>query len=682
MQRAYSLLEVKAVNEEDGFFVISGIATSPSPDRASDVVEPLGARFAKEIPLLWCHQNDKPVGIASFGKPTKTGIPFTARLPIIKEAGTLKDRVDEAILSIRYKLCAAVSIGFRVLNNAYENLKNGGIRFLETEIVELSLCIIPMHPEAQITGFKSMGEDAQRDALLTLVKSQDQIKPNDSKLPAALGTPQLRVVKMQNPSGASEIPKPKLKPLEAKLMNIAEQLKGFKETRTAKFAEMTALVEKSGAEGYTPDAAEDELLDTLQAEVETVDKHIARLEKMAELNVKSATPIDDQSKMQRRNITSVKSAEKLEPGIAFARYAMCLTKSKGNHALAHKLAERHYPQTESIVKTLKMQAEGADLQSMLMMKASVAAGTTTDSTWAGPLAEPAAFMGDFIDYLRPRTLIGQAQFEPIPFNVRIGGATSGGTAGWVGQGKAKPVTKFDFNDTTSQFTKVAAIAVITQELARFNDMAAETRIRNLLAGCVIARVDADLFDPDLAAVSAVNPGGLLNGVSPVAGPASLDPDLVRAALLRLWAPWNSTHLGTRPAYYTTPGVARALAFARESLGTPAFPGVTPNGGTLDGIPLRTSQHLAHNGGSGGAPFILVDEAEIYLADDGSVTLDARDDVAVEMDSAPSSNSGTPTGASLVSMWQTNSIAFRCERFIWWSARRTGAVQWIDGFPTA
>jgi HK97 family phage major capsid protein/HK97 family phage prohead protease len=682
MNRAHSLLEVKAVDEVDGFYVISGTATTPSPDRALDVVEPMGARFAKEIPLLWIHQHDKPVGIASFGKPTKSGIPFTARLPIIKEAGILKDRVDEAIHSIRYKLIAAVSIGFRVLNNAYEVLKDGGIRFLETEIMELSLCVIPMNADAKISGYKSMSEDDQRDALLTLVRSQDQIKPNDSKLPAALGTPQFRVVKMQTLSGVPASTKPKLKPLEAKLMNIAEQLKGFKETRSALFTEMNDMVEKSGAEGYTPDAAEDVKLDELEAKIETVDKHIERLEKMAVLNAKTAAPIDDQSKMQRRLVPSVKGAEKLEPGIAFARYALCLTASKGNHSVAAKLAERHYPQTEGIVKTLKMQSEGFDLASALRQKASVAAGTTTDSTWAGPLAEPAAFMGDFIDFLRPRTLIGQAQFEPIPFNVRIGGATSGGTAGWVGQGKAKPVTKFDFNDTTSQFTKVAAIAVITQELARFNDMAAETRIRNLLAGCVIARVDADLFDPDLAAVSAVNPGGLLNGVSPVAGPASLDPDLVRAALLRLWAPWNSTHLGTRPAYYTTPGVARALAFARESLGTPAFPGVTPNGGTLDGIPLRTSQYLAHNGGSGGAPFILVDEAEIYLADDGSVTLDARDDVAVEMDSAPSSNSGTPTGASLVSMWQTNSIAFRAERFIWWAARRSGAVQWIDGFPVA
>ena len=84
---------------------------------------------------------------------------------------------------------------------------------------------------------------------------------------------------------------------------------------------------------------------------------------------------------------TVKTVEKLDPGIAFARYAMCLTKAKGNHQMAFQLAERHFPQTEAIVRTLKAQAEGADLASMFqqramnpeMMKAAVAAGTTTEA---------------------------------------------------------------------------------------------------------------------------------------------------------------------------------------------------------------------------------------------------------------------------------------------------------------
>ena len=475
------------------------------------------------------------------------------------------------------------------------------------------------------------------------------------------------------------------------MKTFAEQVADLKATREAKMAELTSVAQKAVDEGRSMNTAEEEQSDTLEGEIKSLDTNIARYTRLAEIDKATAKPIDTSDKTEKSLKSGsdllpleLKKVEKLEPGIAFARYAMCLTKAKGNHQLAFQLAEKHYPSTENVVKTLKAQAEGANLQEMMQLKATVAAGTSIDSTWAAPLVYANTFMGDFIAYLRPRTLIGQAQFRPVPFNVRIGGQTSGGTAGWVGQGKAKPVTKFDFNATTVPFTKVAAIAVITQELARFSDPSAEALVRDSLADCVIARVDTDLFDPDLAAVANVSPAGLLNGVAPIAAPAVdySDPDSVRCAIAALWAPWDSTFIGARPAYYTTPAVARQLALSREALGTPAFPGVTMTGGNIDGVPLRVSQYLANNGGSGGAPFILVDESEIYLADDGSVTLDASDVASIQMDDAPTnSSSATVAATSLVSMWQTNSIAFRAERFIWWGPRRSGAIQWIDGMPT-
>lgn len=476
------------------------------------------------------------------------------------------------------------------------------------------------------------------------------------------------------------------------MKTFAEQVASLKATREEKSTAIKAVAQKSVDAGRSMDTAEAEQFDTLTAEIKRLDDDIKRLSSLAEMDKQSLQPVTENKSVEKSGLDGhraqlqLKTVEKLEPGIAFARYAMCLTKAKGNHALAFQLAERHYPNTEAVVKTLKAQSEGANLQEMLHVKATVAAGTSLDATWAGPLVYAQTFMGDFINYLRPRTLIGQAQFRPVPFNVRIGGQTSGGTAGWVGQGKAKPVTKFDFNATTVPFTKVAAIAVITQELARFSDPSAEALVRDSLADTIIARVDTDLFDPDVAAVANVSPAGLLNGVSPVAVVGNTidyaDPASVRCAIAALWAPWDSTYLGARPAYYTTPAVARQLSLAREALGTVAFPGVTPMGGTLDGVPLRVSQYLANNGGSGGAPFILVDEAEIYLADDGSVTLDASDVASIQMDDAPTNSSSTTVAAtSLVSMWQTNSIAFRAERFIWWGARRSGAAQWIDGFPT-
>lgn len=152
INRAYSLLEVKALDEEKR--TISGMATTPETDRVGDVVDPMGATYAKEIPLLWQHQHDKPVGMATFGKATKNGIPFTASLPVIAEAGALKDLVDMAWQSVKAKLVRGVSIGFRALE--YSFMDEGGIRFMKTEIYELSLVTIPANASATIQTIKAM----------------------------------------------------------------------------------------------------------------------------------------------------------------------------------------------------------------------------------------------------------------------------------------------------------------------------------------------------------------------------------------------------------------------------------------------------------------------------------------------------------------------------------------------
>jgi uncharacterized protein len=155
MERAYSVLHIKEMRDEDAFFVFRGMATTPSPDRVGDVIDPLGAQFAEKIPLLWQHDSQKPVGTATFGKPTKAGIPFTAKIPIIREEGALKTRIDEAIQSVKYALVTGVSIGFRVLNDAIERIKGGGFLFSAIEVMELSLATIPANSEAVISAVKS-----------------------------------------------------------------------------------------------------------------------------------------------------------------------------------------------------------------------------------------------------------------------------------------------------------------------------------------------------------------------------------------------------------------------------------------------------------------------------------------------------------------------------------------------
>lgn len=153
--RAYSVLQVKSV--DDATRVIKGMATTPSTDRMGDIVEPLGVSFATPLPLLWQHNSAQPVGLVEFDKPSAKGIGFTATIASIAEAGNLKDRVDEAWQSVKAGLVRAVSIGFRSLES--EPIKNSfGVRFLKSEVMELSLVTIPANAEAVITTIKAIDQ--------------------------------------------------------------------------------------------------------------------------------------------------------------------------------------------------------------------------------------------------------------------------------------------------------------------------------------------------------------------------------------------------------------------------------------------------------------------------------------------------------------------------------------------
>lgn len=163
MKKAWSLLEVKSVEDEQR--IVRGMATTPTVDRVGDIVEPEGAVFRGPVKLHLYHKHDLPVGHVKFGRPTKSGIPFEAYIPDVKEAGTVRERVNEAWHSVKYKLLDAVSIGFSVLDDGIELLKSGGYRFTKWEMLELSLVGVPANPDAVVTAFKSADSRVIRSAL-------------------------------------------------------------------------------------------------------------------------------------------------------------------------------------------------------------------------------------------------------------------------------------------------------------------------------------------------------------------------------------------------------------------------------------------------------------------------------------------------------------------------------------
>src|SRR5688572_6735634 len=153
MDRAYSVLTIKSVNADQR--VITGIATTPTPDRMGDILEPLGVTYTNPLPLLFHHDPTQPVGTVTFDRPTAKGITFTASIPLITEPGRVRDRVEEAWQSVKAGLIRGMSVGLQPLETKPHKSGGRGVHILKSLIAELSLVTIPANIEATVLTVKS-----------------------------------------------------------------------------------------------------------------------------------------------------------------------------------------------------------------------------------------------------------------------------------------------------------------------------------------------------------------------------------------------------------------------------------------------------------------------------------------------------------------------------------------------
>ncbi|CAH5164314.1 hypothetical protein AI2848V1_1594 [Klebsiella pneumoniae] len=633
LKRACTLMTVKSVNEDDR--IITGIASTPSPDRDGDIMEPEGAKFRSDTPFLWQHDRSQPIGTCT-PKMVKEGLQITAKLvkPTSDMPSQLVARLDEAWASIKAGLVRGLSIGFRPIE--YSFLDEGGIRFLSWDLLEVSAVTIPANAECSIQTVKSF----------------------DRQLLAASGT-EKPVVKTSKTAGATALKTNK----GNNTMNISEQIKSFEAKRAALAASLDEVMSKAAEEGRTLDAEEEEGYDNTSAEIKSVDAHLKRLRDMESNMASTAKPVSKAASGEINTVSSVapgiiRVEPKLEKGIAFARFTKALAAAKGARTEALQIAKNKYPE---------------DIKLHHFLKAAVSAGTTTDPQWAGALVEYQDFANDFVEYLRPQTIIGKfgtgniPSLREVPFNIRVPVQTSGGSADWVGQGKPKPLTNFNFETITFGFSKVAAISVLTEELLRFSNPKADVLVRNSLAEAVIARLDVDFVNPAKSEVIGVSPGSITNGATTI--PSTGSPDDDSTAAFQVFIDANLQPTGA--VWLMSSSTALALSKRKNALGQKEYPDMTMFGGIFEGLPAIVSQYV-------GNQLVLVNAPDVYLADEGGVAVDMSSEASLEMESAPTHDSVTPTGVELVSMWQTNSVAIRAERWINWKRRRTAAVAVISG----
>lgn len=440
-------------------------------------------------------------------------------------------------------------------------------------------------------------------------------------------------------------------------------LKQLLDALAAKNLELQGHMTKSLDAGQTPDEDTEKSIQAVEAEIEQIEKNIARVKKQiaaAEQAAKTATPAAGQSEDDaKKSATGEPGSEdkqskievvKLAKGIGFAQYARA--------KLCSQLAAKN-GNFVSPVDMAKQMGFGDEVQD-LVTKATL--GTTTDVGFASALVQENRLVGEFVEMLRAATVFEQLNgFRAVPFNSKIPSQLTGGTAAWVGEGTAKPLTNPTYGEVEIKEHKLAAITVYTQELMRRSDPAVDVLVRDDLIEASKTLIDNTFLDA--AAASTTRPAGVLNGVT-VTPNTGTTAAAYEADLLALINSFVAANLSLDGSYFLMSETRAAqISLLRDALGNSYFAGMALRGTrTLMGIPVITSQAV-------GDKIILVKTSEILLAQDGGVDVSYSDQATLV------------DGDTTHHLWQENKFAVRVEKFITWAKRRPIAAAFLDYTPT-
>lgn len=452
------------------------------------------------------------------------------------------------------------------------------------------------------------------------------------------------------------------------MRTIAEQITAFEAKRAASAARMSDIMQKSADEGTTLDEAQTQEYDGLAAEVKAIDGHIVRLKDYEKQVVAKAEPTPAPHGVERKANDIIVLGPKLEQGQKFARYAMAMLNANGNPSVALNMvrANRRWMDTSP------------ELEKVLL--AAVATGDTTTAGWASELVYAQNLANEFIEFLRPMTIIGRLpRLRKVPFNVRMGSQTAGSSFNWVGQAKPIPVSKLTTGSLSLGITKGAGIVTIDDELMRSSSPSAELLVRDDLAKSIAQGVDLSFIDPNQGGVVNIQPASMLYGVTPI-DTSGTTAAAFAVDVAALFAAAIAANLDpTTGVFVMSPTTALKLSLMLTTNGVPQYPSININGGTLLGLPVVVS-NAANIAGSPqfGQMIVLLLQEEILLADDGQVTIEISKEASLELkDNPTNSGAGGETATSMVSMFQTHSAAIKAVRYINWTKRRSAAAAFIQ-----
>jgi len=608
LNKAYSIFKIKSVSESNGKRTFTGIASTPTSDRVEDIMEPKGAVFKLPLPFLWQHDHADPVGWITKATPSKDGVAIEGEVADIPEEGELKNRLLKAWQMIKNKLVRGLSIGFLPIESLDIEGSSWGKHHIKWDWLELSAVTIPANQEATILTVKAA--------------SGRQIKSGVAGKPNFYG--------------------------DRNMKTLQEQLAALKESRGTKVARMNEIAEIIQQKTATgEDSAE---FDQLVAEIEALDNDIRV--KQAEI-FNSQTAVEPKPVVKTAPIVLVK---KEDPDDKFE-----------GQGYVRQVIAKAIAQLDGVSPIAVAQKRWGKSNPMLVdvIKSAVEGGGSGTSDWGAELvAADARFTGDFIEYLHGMTVYDRLPLREVPANVQIKGQDGTATGYWVGENNAIAPSAQSFSSVNLAPLKVAALAIVSNELLRDSSPTAEALIRDTLAEASSKRVD-DTFLSDAAAVGAVSPEGILQGIAADSA-SGTDADALRADIKTLYGNFIAGKTASGLMFVMNPALAKSIQMLYNALGQPEFVDINSSGGSLLGDPVITGDNVT------AAHLILLNPREIYKIGDTGVQVSVSREATIEMSDAPANESqgGTTMAGNIVNMFQTESTAIKVVRSINFERRRT------------
>ena len=277
--------------------------------------------------------------------------------------------------------------------------------------------------------------------------------------------------------------------------------------RATKLAELAVIKDKSATESRTMNADEQKQFDDVEDDIKQIDATLSRLKRFAALEAGAtvSVPASPTVPMSHNGtgVTFQRSNADDVPGLLLARMLQAkgvavLKMRQGEFVPAHEVAAQMFkddPRVGQILKTAQV------------------AGSTLSGTWAADLVNTdGGPFAAFVEYLRPKTILGRfgqgnvPALRSVPFYAPIGSQTNGGAGYWVGEGKGKGLTQFDYDKTNLVPYTAANIVVATNRLLQNAGIAASTQFRDQLVAALRARIDTDFIDPTKAISAGISPG--------------------------------------------------------------------------------------------------------------------------------------------------------------------------------